>query len=225
MKKYIVILAGGSGKRLGHEIPKQFIEIEGLPIIMHTINRFTSTCNNADYILALNEDHLQLWKNLCNKYSFKFDGKIVKGGKERFFSSRNALNAIEDNFSITAIHDAVRPFITKKVIEEGFLEAQQHDAVVPVMPVIPTIRKKLINDANLGVDRDNYFIVQTPQIFKTSVIKKAYQLNYHHSFHDDATVAESIGTKINLIKGNEENVKITTRTDLLLAKNLINITL
>lgn len=225
MKKYIIILAGGSGQRLGHDIPKQFLEIGGLPIIMHTINRLTNTFNNADYILALNEDHLQLWENLCHKYCFKFSGKIVKGGKERFFSSKNALEVIEDDFSITAIHDAVRPFFSEKVIREGFLQAQQHDAVVPVVPVIPTIRKKLINENNLSVDRDNYFIVQTPQIFKTSVIKKAYQLNYHHSFHDDATVAESMGTKINLIKGNEENIKITTRTDLLLANNLIDIAL
>lgn len=220
MKNYIIILAAGKGNRLGAEMAKQFLPLNGKPILMHTIDQFIDNVyHNFEIILVLNKDDLQIWEDFCEQFHYRHSIRIVMGGKERFHSVKNALETIEDRHCYIGIHDAVRPFVSKKVIDTAFTEIREHDAVVPCISMIPTIRR-IDKKGNIGMNRDEFKIIQTPQVFRSDVIKKAYETSYQSHFFDDATVAEYCGYTIKLIDGNEENIKITLPIDYTTAKAL-----
>lgn len=206
-----IITAGGIGKRMGGSIPKQFLLLNDQPILMHTIERLHAFDPGAQLIVTLPEDYLTDWNEMCQKYSFQVRHEIVSGGEERFDSIKNALAKATGEW--IAVHDGVRPFVSNKVLEELLTEVKKHRAVIPVIPVKETLR---IADGenNATVYRDHYRIVQTPQVFEAKLIQKAYEQKYTPTFTDDATVVESIGARVFLVPGNDENIKITTPLDL-----------
>jgi 2-C-methyl-D-erythritol 4-phosphate cytidylyltransferase len=218
MTKTIIITAGGTGKRMGSSIPKQFIEINGLPILMHTINQFYSFDSQIEIIVVLPEMHLLTWKKLLKKHQFPVCHHIVSGGKERFHSIKNGLELATGK--LIGVHDAVRPFVSQKVIKNCFEALSEHKAVIPVVDLKESIRK-VENQQSFAVDRSVYKIVQTPQCFRSDVIKKAYLQPYSINFTDDASVVEKLGTPIHLVNGNDTNIKITTPVDLEFASLII----
>lgn len=211
MKRYVIIVAAGSGKRIGGTVPKQFLEIDGTPILMRTIGAFSHIGN---IIVVLNENYIEFWRELCVKHNFNQPHTVVKGGAERFHSVRNALALIPDD-TIVAIHDGVRPFVTHDVIEEAFAAAERDGAAVPVIDCPDSVRI-LSNDGSESnpFDRNRVKLVQTPQVFKAEIIKKAYNAEFDNSFTDDASVVERAGFKVTLTRGCTENKKITFRSDL-----------
>lgn len=220
MKRYVIIVAGGKGLRMGGDIPKQFVEIKGLPVLMHTINRFHSFDSSIDIIVALPVDQQDYWKELCSKYKFEIPHTIVDGGDTRFHSVKNGLDQVSGE-GVVAVHDGVRPFVYDEVLERCFSMAQEKEAVVPVIDVFETIRH-IADGMSNTVPRDEYKLVQTPQVFLTSLLKKAYSQPYVPSFTDDASVVEAMGYKVTLVEGNRENIKLTTPFDLKLAELLSN---
>ncbi len=220
MKRYVIIVAGGKGLRMGGDIPKQFVEIKGLPVLMHTINRFHSFDSSIDIIVALPVDQQDYWKELCSKYKFEIPHTIVDGGDTRFHSVKNGLDQVSGE-GVEAVHDGVRPFVSDEVLERCFSMAQEKEAVVPVIDVFETIRH-IADGMSNTVPRDEYKLVQTPQVFLISLLKKAYSQPYVPSFTDDASVVEAMGYKVTLVEGNRENIKLTTPFDLKLAELLSN---
>ena len=222
MHKYVIIVAGGKGERMGEDIPKQFLEIKGKPILMHTIEKFRKTFSDIKIILALPENQIDLWEELCSKYAFvNVPHHIVKGGKTRFHSVKNAL-ALVKNESIVGIHDGVRPLVSETTIQACYIVAEQKGNAIPVVEVVDSLRFVSKQDGtNKAVTRSCYKIVQTPQCFKSDIILKAYEQQYEDSFTDDASVIEKLGETINLVEGNRDNIKITTKEDLVLAEAMI----
>lgn len=218
MKKYVIIVAGGKGLRMGSEIPKQFIEICGKPVLMRTIEAFYSYDKSLNIILVLPSYQYEYWCDLCNKHKFNIPYVIVNGGDTRFQSVKNGLAVVDSN-SLVAVHDGVRPFVSADVISECYKSALVKLAVVPVVDIVDSIRI-VDNNGNKSLSRDKVKIIQTPQVFYGEILKKAYSQEYNSSFTDDASVVESIGEKIVLVKGNKENIKITTPFDLKLAELL-----
>ncbi len=219
MEKYLILSAGGSGKRMGSEIPKQFLEIQGMPIIMHTILRFMEYDPDINVILVLPESERARWDSLCQKHKFAYFHTIVNGGDERFYSVKNGLKKIPLD-SIVAIHDAVRPLVSVETIARCFSEAEKNGNAIPVVAPSESIRELDTSFGNRGVNRENIRLVQTPQIFKSDLLISAYDCAYSPHFTDDASVVERLGEQINLVEGNRENIKITTLKDLELAKAL-----
>lgn len=222
MRKYAIIVAGGKGERMGENIPKQFLELNGKPILMHTIEKFHSTFPELKIILALPENQFDFWEELCYKFGFtNISHEIIVGGKTRFHSVQNALNLVDED-GIVAVHDGVRPLVSKATIISCFTTAQQYGNAIPVVDVVDSLR--YVNKTeNKAVKRACYKIVQTPQCFQTALIKKAYQQEFTDAFTDDASVVEATGEKIHLVAGNKENIKITSPEDLVVAEALIKI--
>ena len=217
MKKYVVVVAGGSGERMKSDIPKQFLEVCGMPVIMHALRVFAVAIPDIEFIIVINPKWLQLWKVLCEKYPFANSFITTEGGPTRFHSVRNGLSKIKDTNSLVAIHDAVRPLVSVEVIQKCIAEAERFGNAVPAVPIFDSVRKK-IGPFNEAIDRNNLWIVQTPQSFRTSLIKEAYLQSFDEKFTDDALVLENIGTQIRLVEGNLENIKITKPTDILIAE-------
>lgn len=219
MLHYVVIVAGGSGKRMGAEIPKQFLELAGKPVLMHTIERFKAFDEAIEIITVLPENQLRHWCELQNKYSFTIPQTLVKGGSNRFYSVRNGLEFVNLP-GLVAIHDGVRPFVSTSTIKRCFDEAEKSGNAIPVISPADSLRM-LTDQGSVPVDRLKVRQVQTPQVFNAELIKIAYQQNYQREFTDDATVFEKNGGKINLVEGNRENIKITNPEDLLISKALL----
>jgi len=217
MKRYAIIVAGGKGLRMGNELPKQFMEINRLPILMHTLKAFYDFDTAIHIILVLPEFHFEFWKELCTKCSFKIPHEIVMGGIERFHSVMNGLKVINDENSIVAIHDGVRPFVSKETLSLCFEGAEKYGSAIPVINAIDSIRI-IEKESNKAIDRSVVKLVQTPQTFITKNIKLAFNQEYRSFFTDDASVYEALGEKINLVEGNEENIKITSPKDLIFAQ-------
>nr|WP_294860099.1 2-C-methyl-D-erythritol 4-phosphate cytidylyltransferase [uncultured Fluviicola sp.] len=209
-----IITAGGIGKRMGGSIPKQFLLLNDKPILMHTIERIHSFDINAELIVTLPIDYLKDWEEMCRKHDFQIRHEVVSGGEERFDSIKNALEKATGEW--IAVHDGVRPFVGKPVLNQLLLEVKNHRAVIPVIPLKETLRI-VDGQTNATVQRDHYRIVQTPQVFEAKLIKKAYEQKYATTFTDDASVVEAIGARIHLIPGNDENIKITNPLDLSVA--------
>jgi 2-C-methyl-D-erythritol 4-phosphate cytidylyltransferase len=219
MKLYAVIVAGGSGKRMGAEIPKQFLELAGKPVLMHTLERFKAFDDSIEIITVLPENQLRFWTDLQKKYSFNIPHTLVKGGRARFFSVRNGLKFV-DIPGLVAIHDGVRPFVSIDTIRRCFETAERSGSAIPVIPPSDTLR--MISDqGSTPINRLLVRLVQTPQVFNAGLIKKAYMQDYRPEFTDDATVLEKTGVKINLVEGNRENIKITTPEDLVISTALL----
>jgi len=221
MKLYVVIVAGGSGKRMGAEIPKQFLELAGRPVLMHTIERFKSFNDAIEIITVLPENQLRHWLELQNKYSFTVPQTLVKGGSHRFFSVRNGLKFVNSP-GLVAIHDGVRPFVSNDTIKRCFETAEKMGNAIPV--ISPTESLRLISEkGSISINRLHVKQIQTPQVFSSELIKKAYLQEYLLEFTDDSIVLERMGEKINLVDGNRENIKITNPEDLLISKALLPI--
>lgn len=219
MKKFVIIVAGGSGSRMGTQIPKQFIVLAGKPVLMHTIQVFYDFDPMSEIILVLPENQHTYWCQLCAEYLFELPHQVVTGGETRFHSVKNGLSRV-DSEGIVFIHDGVRPMVSQSTLIRCFEKAILSGNAIPVLPVTESLRK--INGAlSVAVDRSDYFSVQTPQTFKSEVILKSFQQPYEQSFTDDASVAEKAGFEIHLVEGNPENIKITTPTDLILAESLL----
>jgi len=219
MKLYALIVAGGSGKRMGAEIPKQFLELAGRPVLMHTIERFKSFNNTIEIITVLPENQLRFWIDLQKKHSFTVPHTLVKGGSNRFFSVRNGLKFVNIP-SLVAIHDGVRPFVSIDTIKRCFDTAEKLGNAIPTISPTESLRI-MTGQGSLPVNRLNVKQIQTPQVFNAGLIKNAYLQEYSPEFTDDATVLERTGEKINLIEGNRENIKITNPEDLLISTALL----
>ena len=219
MRLYVVVVAGGSGKRMGAEIPKQYLELAGRPVLMHTLERFKSFDDSIEIITVLPENQLLFWAELQKKYSFNIPHTLVKGGKTRFFSVRNGLKFVNDQ-GLVAIHDGVRPFVSLDTIKRCFETAEKLGNAIPVISPCDTLRM-VTDTGNYPINRLHVKQVQTPQVFSAGMIKKAYQQDYLPEFTDDATVLEKTGIKINLVDGNRENIKITNPEDLVISDALL----
>ncbi|MFI5221957.1 MAG: 2-C-methyl-D-erythritol 4-phosphate cytidylyltransferase [Bacteroidia bacterium] len=218
-KKHALIVAGGSGARMGTETPKQFLILAGKPLLMHTLEVFQQI-PGINIVIVLPEEFILSWKQLCTGHSFSVEHKIVAGGSSRFLSVKNGLQEIPDG--LVAIHDGVRPLVTKEMIERSFSVAAEKGNAVTVVKLKDSIREKINSTETRSVRRENFFLVQTPQTFKTSLIKSAYKMAVHSNFADDATVLEEIfNEKINLVTGDYRNFKITTPEDLVMAEALL----
>ncbi len=220
MTKTAIIVAGGKGERMQTTVPKQFLEIKGKPILMRTLEAFRNYDNNTQLILVLPSIQIDFWKQLCKKHAFNIEHLIVEGGGTRFQSVKNGL-AVVDGQSVVAVHDGVRPLVSNDTISRCFDSAEKYHAVIPVVDLIDSIRET-DETGNRAVDRNKYKLVQTPQVFLGSVLKKAYEQEFSSLFTDDASVVEMAGTKVLLVEGNRENIKVTTEIDLKIAEALLN---
>lgn len=216
-----MIVAGGKGLRMGASIPKQFLPVNGLPVLMLTIKRFREYDGALKIILVLPKEQHEYWNELCKNYHFTDAYAVVEGGETRFHSVRNGLAAIPDDAEgVVGIHDGVRPFPSVEVIRACYETARTAKAVIPVVPVVETVRHIVPGGKTETVDRADYRLVQTPQTFDIQLLKQAYAQPYKDCFTDDASVVESAGHEVTLIEGNRENIKITTPFDLRIARIL-----
>ena len=221
MKKYIIVVAGGKGLRMGGDIPKQFLPIKGKPVLMRTLEAFRAYDAQIELILVLPLDHQSYWKSLCEEYHFSLPHRIANGGETRFHSVKNGLALVDDVNGVVGVHDGVRPFVSQAVIDTCFSEAAKGKAVVPVIDVVETVRHLIDDTRSETVPRNDYKLVQTPQVFPVSLLKRAYNQDYIPHFTDDASVVEALGIQVALVAGNRENIKLTTPFDLKVAEALI----
>jgi len=220
MNLYALIVAGGAGTRMGTEIPKQFLELAGKPVLMHSIERFRRFDNTIGIIVVIPENQFVLWENLREKHSFSVSHTLVKGGSSRFFSVKNGLQEVEDN-AIVAIHDGVRPLVSTNTIIRCFRAAEEFGNGIPVINMSDSVRM-ITEQGNIPVNRHSLRIIQTPQVFNARLIKKAYLRDFSPEITDDAMLLEKTGEMIHLVEGNRENIKITNPEDLVIAGALIN---
>lgn len=214
-----IIVAGGRGERMNTDIPKQFLEIQGKPILMYTLEAFHRFDAAIQLILVLPAAQIDLWEALCIKHNFILHHRIVEGGSARFYSVKNGL-AVVKSPALVAIHDGVRPLVSLETIARCFYAAEKFDAAVPVVDLVDSIRY-LTGVGSQSVDRTAYKLVQTPQIFDAELLKKAYNQDFSVLFTDDASVVEATGKQIQLVEGNRENIKITTEFDLKIAETFM----
>ena len=240
---YVIIVAGGKGLRMGSDVPKQFLPIGGKPVLMRTIERFREYSADMQIILVLPEAQQNYWKELCKEYHFPLPATtpipqqggagggsylLANGGQTRFHSVQNGLALIPDDAEgVVGVHDGVRPFPSIEVIRNCFETAREKKAVIPVIPVVETVRKldltkcqTLCEVESATVPRDEYRLVQTPQTFDIQLLKASNRQPYNDGFTDDASVVESYGHAITLVEGNRENIKITTPYDIVVAEAL-----
>lgn len=223
-KTYAIILACGVGNRFNSTIPKQFNKVAGRPVLMHTLSVFHHCSLELEIMLVLHPNYTELWQSLIEQHGFDVPHTVVLGGRERFHSTQNALAMIpEDDESLIAIHDGVRPFADRKVIVEAYMKAIEYGAVIPAVSTVNPIRlreDKHLTALDRTFDRSDILTVQTPQVFKYGILKQAFRQEYQESFKDDAAVVEHMGKEIHVIEGNRENIKITFPLDLVLAEAL-----
>lgn len=220
MNKAVIIVAGGIGSRMGSCIPKQFMLIKGKPVLMHTIEKFIEYDCSLDIIITLPENQMQTWVNLCVQHNFTCKHVVVIGGSTRFYSVCNALEKISSGCEIIAVHDGVRPLVNIETITKCFNIASEKGTAVPVLQINESIRK-IYKTASEPVNRNEMYIVQTPQVFQRSVIMPAYKQTYMPEFTDDASVIEKAGFAIHFTKGHRENIKITFPDDIAFAEKLL----
>lgn len=215
MANSVIIVAGGIGSRFGSSLPKQFLNLDGKPILMHTIGVFYKYNPLLEIIVVLPENQLDFWNELCKKHHFNIPHTTAPGGSERFYSVKNGLQAMRSG-GIVAIHDAVRPLVSQATLRTCFETAELTGNAIPVVAPVDSVRM-VEKDKSIQVDRSLYRLVQTPQCFRKELILAAFTKDFSSSFTDDASVAEAAGQAITLVEGNYENIKITTATDLKLA--------
>ncbi len=232
MKKYALIVAGGSGTRMQTEIPKQFLLLAGKPVLMHTITQFEKySAEKLEIILVLPQEQIAFWEELCKKHQFNTPHTIIAGGKSRYQSVKNGLNSIKieennnlNSDAIVAIHDGVRPLVSVSVIAQSFEMAKNKGNAVVCVPLKDSIRQvNAVNNTSQAVNRADFRLIQTPQTFQLNQIKKAYLLPETPELTDDSSIAEKAGFKIHLLEGNYQNIKITTPEDLVFAETLFDV--
>lgn len=219
-KKYIIVVAGGRGTRMGGDVPKQFLPLAGSTVLMHTLERMAAAEPEAVLILALPHDQQAEWARLCEVYNYTRPHAVTDGGDTRFQTVCNAL-ALVPNDALVAIHDGVRPLVAVDVVREAFATAATTGCAIPVMPVVESLRQ-VEGAASRAVERSAFRAVQTPQVFHSTLLKEAYSVPYRPDFTDDASVAEAVGHSITLIDGNRENIKITIPQDIALAEIILS---
>ena len=220
MKKFALIVAGGSGNRMNSNVPKQFLELLGRPVLMHTMEAFHRYDHAIKLILVLPETWISFWEDLCKKHNFNLEHQLISGGKVRFQSVQNGLREIYED-GIVFIHDGVRPLVSRETIHNCYEIAVKKGNSLPVIPVSESIREVNKNQSR-AVDRSGYFLVQTPQTFRVALIQKAYKNADSDDYTDDASVLENMGESINLTEGNRENIKITFPEDILFAEAILS---
>jgi len=221
MKRYVVIVAGGQGVRMGADRPKQFLEIGGKPILRHTIERFQAFDPKEDIILVLPAAQKDWWRDYCRQSGFLERYTLTSGGITRFHSVQNALRYVQEE-GIVAVHDGVRPLVSRSLLERMFAAAEEYKAVIPALPVVESMRR-VDGESSEPVSRDGMVLVQTPQLFDARLLKEAYRQPFSPAFTDDASVVEAAGTAVHIIAGDRTNLKITTPDDLDFAARLLSI--
>ena len=222
-KKYVVIMAAGSGTRMGAQVPKQFLELGGKAVLQRTIEVFQRACEGISVITVLPKEHMNYWRDYCLSRNFTCPQVLVAGGITRFHSVRNALAKVPEG-ALVAVHDGVRPLVTEELVRKLFETAEREQAVVPVIPCVDTMKVLESKDGVLKAipgakaDRSVLYGAQTPQVFHSEVVKSAYMMAYDTAFTDDASVVEKYGKDICYIEGERFNIKITTQDDMVLAK-------
>lgn len=228
-KKYFVVVAGGSGTRMGSELPKQFMELAGVPILRRTIEALHRACPDAAFITVLPAGYVDYWKNYCIEKEFHVKQMLVCGGISRFHSVREALSHIPDG-AVVAIHDGVRPLVSAALVRKMFSMMEDNRAVIPVLPCVDTLKVlereadgSLRESCDQAPDRSRIYGAQTPQVFRSEDIKAAYESAYDLSFTDDASVASVKKIPLSFVEGERYNLKITTSEDLVLAEAILNL--
>lgn len=219
MRRRAIIVAGGSGQRMGSSVPKQFMCVAGRPILMHTLEAFARTAEPMDIVLVLPQYEVERWDALCKEYGCTVEHSLVAGGATRFDSVKHAL-ALVHSGELVAVHDGVRPLVSAATIERCFAAAEQYGAAVPCVDMVDSLRR-CTAERSEACDRSQYKLVQTPQVFRSELLLEAYEQPYCATFTDDASVVERLGAKVHLVEGNRENIKITTPMDLTLAEALL----
>ena len=218
-KRGVIIVAGGSGSRMQSALPKQFLMLGGVPVVARTINTCSEALPGAEIVVVLPEEHIELWRNLRARFDVA-PHTIVAGGKERFYSVLNGIKALSEEVEYIAVHDGVRAMATKKLIIRTMLAVEEHDAVIPVVDVVDSYRRVEGNGSAI-VPRAELRIVQTPQVFRAEVLRRAYDAEFNSAFTDDASVVEAAGGYITLVEGERTNIKLTTPEDMAYAEWLI----
>lgn len=221
MGNYAIIVAGGTGNRMGNEVPKQFMLLNGKPVLMYSIEQFYKHDKDTKIIVVLHPSYLSMWVQLCNRHSFFIAHKIVKGGETRYQSVKNGLDTINGE-GLVAVHDAARPLASVRLIDACFAAAIDKGSAIPGIPVNETVRM-IKGDAIELINRNNLRIIQTPQVFQTDILREAYKQPYREDFTDDASLLEAMGVPINLVAGEPGNIKITLPADLEIASLLLKI--
>ena len=219
-KKSIIIVAGGKGTRMGVSLPKQFLVLGDKPILMHTLSLFHAYDPHLQIVLVLPESEHKYWNTLCSEYKFDVPFTLACGGESRFHSVSNGLAKVSADIAWVGVHDGVRPFVSQEVIASCFDLVRRYQAVIPTIDVFETLRH-FDGDVSHTVDRSQYRLVQTPQVFSADVLKKAYRQAYNACFTDDASVVEALGLSVKCIAGNRENIKVTTPFDLKIGEALL----
>ena len=224
MKTIAIIVAGGSGTRFGAQLPKQFLQLGGMPVLMRTIRAFGENRDGSfDVIITLPTGQMELWRQLCEKYGFVVPHRVVAGGETRWHSVKNALDSISDlsDVDVIAVHDGVRPLASGRLIARVLDAARRDGAAIPVVPLNDSVRQ-LSGDGSHALDRSSLRAVQTPQAFDARLLLEAYKQPFDKTFTDDASVVERLGHKVTLVEGEPHNLKITRPMDLALAQYLLN---
>lgn len=217
-----IIVAGGSGSRMGSKLPKQFLPIAGEPILMHTIRAFYDALGEHQIVVVLPSEHITIWCELCEKHSFDIEHEVVAGGKSRFYSVKNGLSIVEKDIDVVLVQDGVRPFVTERLIHDMITAARLYGAAVPCMAQVDSLREVCDENRSVIVDRNRYVRVQTPQAFDKKLLIEAYLQPFDLSFTDDASVVEALGSgEIHLVLGDERNLKITSPLDMVVAEAII----
>ena len=219
-KRGVVIVAGGSGKRMGASLPKQFMLLGGIPVVARTINTFSEALPNADIVVVLPEEHIALWRNLASRFDVA-PHRCVAGGKERFHSVKCGIDALGSEVEYIAVHDGVRALASKRLVIRAALAVEEYKAVIPVIDVVDSYRRVVGDDSEI-VPRSELRIVQTPQMFSADLLRRAYEQPFNASFTDDASVVEALGEKITLVEGERTNIKLTTPEDMAYAEWLLS---
>jgi 2-C-methyl-D-erythritol 4-phosphate cytidylyltransferase len=215
MNNCVIIVAGGGGSRMGSEIPKQFLPLNNKPVLMHTINNIYDFDNNISIVVVLPGSEMDQWKNLCTKYAFKVPHQTVSGGDTRFQSVKNGLS-ITPECDLIAVHDGVRPLVSHETLKRCFELAADKGSAIPVLPANESIREGTMENSR-PVDRSKLFLVQTPQVFQSEILRNACDQSWSPEFTDDASVVEKSGIPVQMVVGNRENIKITYPEDLKIA--------
>lgn len=221
MKYYAIIVAGGKGNRMNHAVAKQFLELNGKPILMHTLEVFQKCVLNPEIILVLNGQQHAFWAELCAIHNFKIPHQVIEGGQERFDSVKNGLSVITEK-AIVAVHDAVRPLVSPALILASFLMAEEKGNAVAAVQPVDSVRIQKEGQDSEALNRSELFLIQTPQTFQSEQLKAAYFQPYRNEFTDDASVVEKAGFSINILPGERSNIKITYEQDLQMAAFLLN---
>ncbi|MBE6213835.1 MAG: 2-C-methyl-D-erythritol 4-phosphate cytidylyltransferase [Rikenellaceae bacterium] len=216
----VIIVAGGVGRRMGATLPKQFMMLGNSPILVHTINRMHEALPVAEIVVVLPEEYIPLWNNLSARFDVA-QHRVVAGGKERFHSVAAGLAALSDEVKYIAVHDGVRPLVSKRLIIKLILAAENHETVIPAIAPADSCRVVEGEESKI-IDRNSLRLVQTPQVFQAAVLRKAYTQPFSPSFTDDASVVEQAGGKVHLCEGERTNIKITTPEDISFAEAIIN---